>query len=406
MGKPPCQIDGCPKGAAEGGKPFCIRHGGGRRCTWHLGCTKSAVSGNLQVCGLLVTQLLSRCCRQLMCSSQEGGHAFPKWRSLIEESRSLIRVASVATVVLLSLSGPWWLPPYQVCKAHGGGKRCTMEGCQKSAVPGGTPHCSAHGGGKRCQTDGCSKGVQGGTKFCSAHGGGRRCQTVGCPKGAAGSGTNHCIAHGGGRRCRFLDCNTAARGTTDLCIAHGGGRRCKMDGCSKSAIAGAVELCMAHGGGRRCQFDGCSKSISSGGGVGGGGINYCVAHGGRQCQMDGCSKPLQAGSAFCASHARCGYNYCPSAAHGGTAFCLAHGRVGALRCQQEGCDRLAHAPTPFCAHCLPQPFDAVDALQLHSANASAADDDVNASFQQQVESAAGPSSPLPPVKLQVAGGGV
>ena len=39
------------------------------------------------------------------------------------------------------------------CAAHGGGKRCRSDGCNKSAV-GGSDLCTAHGGGKRCQYEG------------------------------------------------------------------------------------------------------------------------------------------------------------------------------------------------------------------------------------------------------------
>ena len=33
------------------------------------------------------------------------------------------------------------------CAGHGGGKRCSVEHCSKSAV-GGSGHCCVHGGGK------------------------------------------------------------------------------------------------------------------------------------------------------------------------------------------------------------------------------------------------------------------
>ena len=80
--------------------------------------------------------------------------------------------------------------------------------------------------------------VAGGTEYCKAHGGGRRCTHDGCSKASAAGGTEHCIAHGGGRRCQHENCSTAAQGGTPLCIAHGGGRRCQMEGCAKSAQGG------------------------------------------------------------------------------------------------------------------------------------------------------------------------
>jgi hypothetical protein len=48
----------------------------------------------------------------------------------------------------------------QVYIAHGGGRRCQHDGCEKGAVGGGTPFCIAHGGGRRCQHDACTKGAQ------------------------------------------------------------------------------------------------------------------------------------------------------------------------------------------------------------------------------------------------------
>ena len=42
-----------------------------------------------------------------------------------------------------------------LCVAHGGGRRCTVEGCDKLDKGGGT--CRAHGGARRCQVDGCNK---------------------------------------------------------------------------------------------------------------------------------------------------------------------------------------------------------------------------------------------------------
>jgi hypothetical protein len=54
-------------------------------------------------------------------------------------------------------------------------------GCLKSAQTGGTQNCKAHGGGKRCQLEGCTKSARGDTEHCVSHGGVRRCQHAGCP---------------------------------------------------------------------------------------------------------------------------------------------------------------------------------------------------------------------------------
>lgn len=115
--------------------------------------------------------------------------------------------------------------------------------------------CKAHGGGKRCSVLGCTKGAEGSTSFCKGHGGGKRCSFQGggvCPKSVHG-GTPFCVAHGGGKRCAVPECTKSARGRTDYCVRHGGGKRCKSEGCGKSA-QGSTDFCKAHGGGKRCSW--------------------------------------------------------------------------------------------------------------------------------------------------------
>lgn len=138
------------------------------------------------------------------------------------------------------------LPMYR----HGGGKRCSQEGCTKSAV-GGSNLCTSHGGGRRCSVEGCDKSAQSSTKFCVKHGGGKKCAHAGCVKVARGR-TQFCAAVSLVRynipgivhfillklRCLFLS-------TTKQ---HGGGVRCKLAGCNRVAI-GKLQLCRTHGGG-------------------------------------------------------------------------------------------------------------------------------------------------------------
>lgn len=50
---------------------------------------------------------------------------------------------------------------------HGGGNRCTFDGCTKGAVGG--VFCIRHGGGKRCSIDSCSRAVSRFSTFCSFH---------------------------------------------------------------------------------------------------------------------------------------------------------------------------------------------------------------------------------------------
>jgi hypothetical protein len=79
-----------------------------------------------------------------------------------------------------------------LCTRHGGGKRCSHDGCTKSAV-GGSSLCTSHGGGRRCAIDGCEKSAQSSTKFCVKHGGGKKCSNPECDKVARGK-TLFCAA--------------------------------------------------------------------------------------------------------------------------------------------------------------------------------------------------------------------
>lgn len=120
------------------------------------------------------------------------------------------------------------------CIAHGGGRRCTFEGCTKGARD--KFYCAAHGGGRRCATDGCTKSAVGGTNLCTFHGGGKKCQFEGCAKSAQ-SPTQFCVRHGGGKKCVIKGCQKVARGRTSLCASHGGGNRCKFENCISSCLA-------------------------------------------------------------------------------------------------------------------------------------------------------------------------
>ena len=129
--------------------------------------------------------------------------------------------------------------------------KCIVEGCTKLASRKGISkmNCIAHGGGKRCSEEGCNRTAArtgGGEKaqFCLLHGGGRRCSTEGCEKLAV-SPTQMCKAHGGGKRCTYEGCTRSARWPKDVCISHGGGLRCATDGCGKLAKAKGG-LCIAH----------------------------------------------------------------------------------------------------------------------------------------------------------------
>jgi len=143
------------------------------------------------------------------------------------------------------LVGNMMVPEEGSSKATSGRvRRCTFEGCTKSAR-GGTKLCIGHGGGKRCGQEGCHKSAVEATGLCVKHGGGKRCGKDGCQKSAVG-GTHLCIGHGGGKRCEFNGCHKSAQGGTRLCIGHGGGKRCTVEGCGKAG-QGSKQLCVGHG---------------------------------------------------------------------------------------------------------------------------------------------------------------
>jgi hypothetical protein len=68
-----------------------------------------------------------------------------------------------------------------------------VEGCVASVYSTKEDKCFKHGGGKRCSFDGCNKAPVGKTDFCIRHGGGKRCSIGGCGKGAVCEGM--CVKH-------------------------------------------------------------------------------------------------------------------------------------------------------------------------------------------------------------------
>ena len=109
-------------------------------------------------------------------------------------------------------------PFYDACLKHGGGYRCLVPGCQKSAYS--TKYCSRHGGGPRCQwAGGCGKGAISNSSFCRRHGGGRRCQFPNCTQGSR-AGYDYCLAHGGYTPCTFAQCPCPALHGGQFCRQH------------------------------------------------------------------------------------------------------------------------------------------------------------------------------------------
>ena len=220
-----CQKPGCCKLARKdkGSPPFCIGHGGGKRCEFP-GCGNGA-------------QGTTR-----FCSGHGGGKRceFPGCGN-----------GATGTT--------------RFCIGHGGGKRCEFPGCGNGAE-GTTRFCSGHGGGKRCEFPGCGNGAIGSTPFCSGHGGGKRCEFPGCGNGAQGT-TPFCIRHGGGKRCEFPGCGNGALGSTGFCSRHGGGKRCQLRGCEKGGLGSG--FCGKHS--PKCHRQGCKKKSYTKSG-------YCTEH--------------------------------------------------------------------------------------------------------------------------------
>lgn len=133
--------------------------------------------------------------------------------------------------------------PTQSGRKEGRFRRCYFEGCQKCSQ-GNTNYCVSHGGGKRCSVVGCEKGARD-RFFCTAHGGGKRCSETGCARAAVG-GSSFCTSHGGGKRCVVEGCTRASQSGGTNCVRHGGGLRCGWEGCIKVS-RGKSGLCAAHG---------------------------------------------------------------------------------------------------------------------------------------------------------------
>jgi len=75
------------------------------------------------------------------------------------------------------------------------------EGLASNDEAGGTPVVKVHGSKKfrrHCDEDDCGKAAQGNSTKCAAHGGGKRCSVADCSRSAAAGPTGTCIAHGGG----------------------------------------------------------------------------------------------------------------------------------------------------------------------------------------------------------------
>ena len=75
------------------------------------------------------------------------------------------------------------------------------EGLTSDNEVGGAPVVKVHGNKRlrrHCNEEGCTKAAKGSTGKCVAHGGGKRCSVADCSRSAVAGPTGMCIAHGGG----------------------------------------------------------------------------------------------------------------------------------------------------------------------------------------------------------------
>ena len=62
---------------------------------------------------------------------------------------------------------------------HHNFRKCIITNCFRKSKGGESKKCIRHGGGKKCEIDGCNKSVQSKNR-CKKHGGGRKCKYNGC----------------------------------------------------------------------------------------------------------------------------------------------------------------------------------------------------------------------------------
>ncbi|KAK1646463.1 hypothetical protein QYE76_064268 [Lolium multiflorum] len=193
--------------------------------------------------------------------------------------------------------------------------------------------CRTHGGAKRCTVSGCSKSAHGGTDFCVAHGGDPRCSHEGCSRAARGRWSDLCVRHGRGHhRCQFGECTDSAEGSSIFCKAHAGGKKCAVSGCTdSSATRGRTDYCVAHGGGRGCKFMNCTRNAA-------GRTDYCATHGdlNSRCKFASCMRSADCGTDFCAEHAK------PKRCTWGVLAVITGG-------EYHQCDRLVESEKHLCA---------------------------------------------------------
>eukprot|EP00959_Pyramimonas_sp_CCMP1952_P110046 2302354-Pyramimonas_sp.AAC.2 len=154
-----CKEKGCSK-PVDGGNPYCILHGGGRKCQ-HEGCEKYA---ELHV---------GSSYKDVFCKAhgedrrrQQGSKAKQKAKVQISNLPPGERKCQFGNCKLLAANGGTLF-----CLAHGGGHRCQHEGCDGPAISHGTPFCKNHAARHTCMAPGCTRIPEGYAINCAYHGG-------------------------------------------------------------------------------------------------------------------------------------------------------------------------------------------------------------------------------------------
>jgi len=241
-----CPIDDCPNTAASRvrtsdiwGPPGlrCIRHGGGRKCSFE-GCTTYALSYVSKV-----EDTLGAGAPGLRCKRHGGGR------------RCNLNICNTSAEGRPVTTGDEFGPPGYRCIRHRGGRRCTFEGCTRYAVGASSSSSSSSSSSDASKTAAGAPSAatppSGGPSTlgqprCKTHGGGKRCSVEGCvtPSGGRvpvgdryGGPGLRCCPHGGGYRCSVEECANHSKRRVDEADAFGApGRRCIRHGGKKKDI--------------------------------------------------------------------------------------------------------------------------------------------------------------------------
>ncbi|KAK1947902.1 putative WRKY transcription factor 19 [Phytophthora citrophthora] len=139
-----CKFENCTRYVVNRG--LCIGHGGGKRCAV-VGCTSSAK--NLGVCwkhgkdGAIAEKGGFMICtdneapRSALLQGVRTEQNLEGFVGLMAEARNLSRKCSEENCTKTAVS-------HGLCWAHGGGKRCVVEGCRKPAYERNGNLCSLH----------------------------------------------------------------------------------------------------------------------------------------------------------------------------------------------------------------------------------------------------------------------